>query len=135
MAPSDRIARHEETHPVRGAGAIDISAAARALKRGPSISLANVIDGARLTVNLARMTRFDDPHVHLEHDEILYFLEGNGQFEMAGKTYDVGTGDLVYVPAGVLHTPVVRRHALVLTVFGPRLDAPDRIVVHEDPES
>ena len=41
--------------------------------------------------------------VHEGHDQILVFVEGNGQAVLSGKVREVGTNDLVFVHAGVEH--------------------------------
>jgi mannose-6-phosphate isomerase-like protein (cupin superfamily) len=59
--------------------------------------------------------------VHEENDQILTFVSGVGEAEVAGQTRQVTSGDLVAVPAGTRHnfrnTGV---NPLVLyTVYGP----------------
>ena len=41
--------------------------------------------------------------VHAGHDQILIFVEGNGQAVLSGQVREVGTNDLVFVHAGVEH--------------------------------
>ncbi len=41
--------------------------------------------------------------VHEGHDQILVFVEGNGQAVLEGRAREVGTNDLVFVHAGVEH--------------------------------
>ncbi len=41
--------------------------------------------------------------VHEDHDQILVFVEGNGQAVLSGQAREVGTNDLVFVHAGVEH--------------------------------
>jgi mannose-6-phosphate isomerase-like protein (cupin superfamily) len=58
---------------------------------------------------------------HKDTDQILTFVSGNGEADVAGQTTPVGAGDLVAVPAGTRHnfrnTGV---NPLVLyTVYGP----------------
>jgi oxalate decarboxylase/phosphoglucose isomerase-like protein (cupin superfamily) len=45
-------------------------------------------------------------HTHPDSDEILYFLDGDGEQTVAGDTRDVGPGEMVYIPAGVEHGTV-----------------------------
>ena len=42
-------------------------------------------------------------HRHPDSDEILYFVEGTGECVCGDETYDVKTGDLVFVPKDVPH--------------------------------
>ena len=41
--------------------------------------------------------------VHDDHDQILVFVEGNGQAVLAGQAREIGANDLVFVHAGVEH--------------------------------
>ena len=41
--------------------------------------------------------------VHEGHDQILVFVEGNGQAVIEGQVREVGTNDLVFVHAGAEH--------------------------------
>lgn len=43
------------------------------------------------------------PHVHREHDEIFYILEGRFSFVIGHATQEAGTGALVWVPRGTRH--------------------------------
>jgi mannose-6-phosphate isomerase-like protein (cupin superfamily) len=38
------------------------------------------------------------PHVHREHDEIFYILEGKFSFVISDATQEAGMGSLVWVP-------------------------------------
>jgi mannose-6-phosphate isomerase-like protein (cupin superfamily) len=44
-----------------------------------------------------------EPHVHEECDQISSLVEGEMEFTVAGETRLVKPGELVVVPAGVLH--------------------------------
>ncbi len=43
------------------------------------------------------------PHVHREHDEIFYVLEGRFSFVIGHANQEAGTGSLVWVPRGTRH--------------------------------
>lgn len=43
------------------------------------------------------------PHVHHEHDEIFYILEGTFSFVIGTATQQADTGSLVWVPRGTRH--------------------------------
>jgi len=43
------------------------------------------------------------PHVHREHDEIFYILEGRFSFVIGNATQEAGKGSLVWVPRGTRH--------------------------------
>lgn len=44
------------------------------------------------------------PHIHRDHDESFYILEGTFDFSLAGQAFQAGPGAFVYLPRGVVHT-------------------------------
>lgn len=65
---------------------------------------------------------FDAPmHVHEEHDELFYVLEGRHVVTVGDTEYELGPGDVVFGPRGVPHSQrrVVPRTGRMLTMFSP----------------
>jgi mannose-6-phosphate isomerase-like protein (cupin superfamily) len=64
-----------------------------------------------------------------EVDQILIFVEGEGQAILDGKHSDIGPNALVEVPAGTLHNFINRgEHALKLfTIYAPPEEEPDTV--------
>ena len=62
-------------------------------------------DGA-LTVFQSLIEPGEDPplHVHPEHDETLYVLEGFVRFRLEDELHDGPVGSFVYIPRGTPHT-------------------------------
>ncbi|HEV2413356.1 MAG TPA: cupin domain-containing protein [Candidatus Dormibacteraeota bacterium] len=58
------------------------------------------------------------PHVHREHDEIFYILEGTFNFVIGNAIKEAGTGSLVWVPRGTRHGFQVQpgSRALLVTI-------------------
>ena len=58
------------------------------------------------------------PHVHREHDEIFYILEGKFSFVIGQTTQEAGSGSLVWVPRGTRHGFQIQpgSKALLLTI-------------------
>jgi mannose-6-phosphate isomerase-like protein (cupin superfamily) len=58
------------------------------------------------------------PHIHREHDEAFYILEGTFTFTLGTDPFDVAAGDLVRVPRGTRHgfSAAAGARALLLTV-------------------
>ena len=58
------------------------------------------------------------PHVHREHDEAFFILEGSFTFTLGTDVFDVSAGDLVRVPRGTRHgfSATTEARALLLTV-------------------
>lgn len=49
-----------------------------------------------------------DFHVHENSDELFYVIEGSFQLETDGDLIRVDTGEMVIVPKGMRHRPVVK---------------------------
>lgn len=62
-------------------------------------------DHALRVVNVADRTL--DLHVHEDSDEMFYVIEGSFQLETGAGLTPVGAGELVIVPKGTPHRPVV----------------------------
>ncbi len=62
-----------------------------------------------------------ESHVHEESDQISSLLEGEMEFTVAGETRTVRPGEVVIVPAGVVHGTRVPAgvKAVALEVFAP----------------
>ena len=68
-------------------------------------------------------------HIHREHDEIIYVVEGDGEFRLGDEVRQVKPGDLIVAPAGTVHGPTPRSPRFVfVSVFAPEFDPaqPDR---------
>jgi len=58
------------------------------------------------------------PHVHREHEELFYILEGRFTFVLGHETTIVEAGSLIFVPRGTRHgfTPEPGARLLVVTI-------------------
>lgn len=64
---------------------------------------------------------FPPPHVHHQEEEAWFILEGTFEFQVDGRTFQVGSGSFVLAPRGTVHTfwatgPQPHRW---LTIFSP----------------
>jgi len=59
------------------------------------------------------------PHIHREHDEIFYILEGTFSFVIGNATQEADTGSLVWVPRGTRHGFQVQPGSSALVVTSP----------------
>jgi len=59
--------------------------------------------------------------VHDDHDQILVFVEGNGQAVLSGQAREVGVNDLVFVHAGTEHNFINTgtRPLRLYTIYAP----------------
>ena len=48
------------------------------------------------------------PHQHAAKDQIFYIVSGEGVVSVGSETYEVLPGNLVYIPAGILHKTEVK---------------------------
>jgi mannose-6-phosphate isomerase-like protein (cupin superfamily) len=60
-------------------------------------------------------------HVHHDHDELFYVLEGEHIFSVGGTEFEAGPGDLIFGPRGVPHAQrrVIPRTGRILEMFSP----------------
>ena len=60
-------------------------------------------------------------HIHHNHDELFYVLEGEHVFTVGGTELQAGPGDVVFGPRGVphAHRRVVPRAGRILEMFSP----------------
>lgn len=75
------------------------------------------------------------PHRHLAHDEVIYVLTDGSQFRVGDTVQEVRPGDVLHIPAGTLHGPIVPATSqfAVFSVFAPAFDPehPDRVFAAE----
>ena len=67
-------------------------------------------------------------HYHDFH-KVLLFLNGNVGYAVEGRTYDLRPGDIVLIPAGEIHRPVIRDAApyeRIILYLAPDFLAPQR---------
>ncbi|HZP27006.1 MAG TPA: cupin domain-containing protein [Dehalococcoidia bacterium] len=85
------------------------------------------------TLNLVQAQGSAEPdssrlHVHAEHDETAYIIQGQAQFRLGEETQPVQSGSVIFVPAGMVHGPVQGDKLAILSLYGPSFDPdnPDR---------
>ena len=47
------------------------------------------------------------PHKHDEKEQIFYFTSGKGKVKIGSESFNVETGNLAHLPAGVVHQTIV----------------------------
>jgi quercetin dioxygenase-like cupin family protein len=76
------------------------------------------------------------PHFHAEHDEVIVYLEGEADFRLGDEVITVRAGDVVSIPAGVVHATIrARTPVLMAATFAPGFDLAneDRVYVDDPP--
>lgn len=92
-------------------------------------------ENADHTVNLIQTRGAVPAHHHVEHDEMVMVLEGKGTFTIEGQTREVAAGDILLIPRGAVHSYVHQGEGItaVVSVFSPKFDPKDRIMVEKKP--
>ena len=68
----------------------------------------------------------DDPQQPHLQDELYYVMEGRSRFEVRDTSFEVGQGDVIFVPAGDPHRFVQIEEDLKLLVFFSKAETGDR---------
>lgn len=74
-----------------------------------------VVNNQMLTI-LHAEDRTLDFHTHEDADELFYIIEGEMQMEFADGLQHLRQGELIIVPAGILHRPVVKKRVTCLLI-------------------
>lgn len=92
-------------------------------------------ENADHTVNLIQTRGAVPAHHHAEHDEMVMILEGQGTFTIEGQNREVVAGDILIIPRGAVHSFVHQGDGItaVVSVFSPKFDPKDRIMVEKKP--
>jgi len=100
------------------------------ISSGEKIKRTLLVEGKDFTVFLLQAQTNQKPylHVHENHDELVYILEGGGEFIIGDTTKRVKPGDLLYFPKGVVHGPNLKVKGIRLSIYIPHFDPnnPDR---------
>jgi mannose-6-phosphate isomerase-like protein (cupin superfamily) len=74
-------------------------------------------------------------HLHVNHSETVYVIEGTGVFTMGSEKINIGPGHYVKIPQGVVHSVVTTSKIplKVLSVQAPEFFGKDRVMVQSAP--
>jgi len=94
-----------------------------------------LFENADHTVNVIQTRGMVPAHHHVEHDEMVMVLEGKGTFTIEGQTREVAAGDILIIPRGAVHSYMHQGdgRTAVVSVFSPKFDPKDRIMVEKKP--
>ena len=102
------------------------------IKNDQRLTRTPLVQGEYGTVNVVQAQPQTEPflHIHKEHDEFIYVIEGEGWAYVGGNKFPVKPGNLVYGPAGVEHGFYMPVRGVRLSMYAPTFDFsnPDRIV-------
>lgn len=98
---------------------------------GRAITL--VASGKYGTVTVWQFSSGIAPHLHREHDEVIYCTEGEGIARLGDEKIRMKAGDFVVIPPNTPHAVTVTSHKPMrgISVFSPVFDGKDRVPVGE----
>lgn len=81
------------------------------------------------TGNIIWITSELAPHMHVNHSEHAYIIDGEADMRLGDKWFKVKNGDVIFIPKGVIHAVKVtsRRPLKVFAVQAPYSDGSDRV--------
>jgi quercetin dioxygenase-like cupin family protein len=93
------------------------------------LASANLHADESMTVNLLRITTPIAMHRHLESEEFVYVISGEGMLHLKGSDRALAAGDMVVVPRNTAHAfePTGPGAAVILQLFVPRFVEGDRV--------
>ncbi len=116
--------------PPEGAARIEVNLPEQALNipGGPAV-WANLHADDDVTVNLVRLSAPIAMHRHLQSEEVVYLLSGEGILHLNGSDRAMEAGDLFVVPRNTPHgfEPTGPSPAIALSIFTPPQVEGDRI--------
>lgn len=70
-------------------------------------------------------------HKHLNHSETIYVLQGTGRMQLGDTWFDIGSGDLVFIPINTPHKVFTTSDIplQVISIQSPEFDGSDRILL------
>lgn len=96
-------------------GKVNLKAAADAVKKLYVYDKIGTLNGHVLSVvNVENRTL--DFHVHEGSDELFYVIEGSFQLETEDGLTQIDSGEMIIIPKGVKHRPVVKELAKFLMI-------------------
>ena len=103
------------------------------LKDVDALTTVELLRGQGVSAHLTQVRTRVRPHVHKDHGETVYVIEGSGAFIMGDRVYLLKPGSLIMIPRGVVHSYEAKQPTAVLSIFDPPFDPADRIFMDEQP--
>lgn len=101
------------------------------LKAVDSLTTVELLRGQGVSAHLTQVRTRVRPHVHKDHGETVYVIEGSGIMILGDRVYPLKPGSLLMIPRGIVHSYEAKQPTAVLSIFDPPFDPADRIFVDE----
>lgn len=101
------------------------------IKSKDAIKVVKIAGDSLTTSFLIEISSEVKKHLHKEHSETIYVLEGEGQMLLGEKTIKIKTGNYIFIPKNTPHKVEVtsKNPMKVLSVQAPFFDGKDRIIL------
>lgn len=102
-----------------------------ALAQGQDSRITLLRQSEHASVHLVQVRGAEKAHFHKTHDLTVFMVRGSGVMKIGPGTRWIRRGDVVHVPAGVLHyfTNGGSSPAIAVIVFSPPFDGKDTVTV------
>ncbi len=88
----------------------------------------NLIVSESISFHVVWISSAEKPHIHKEHDLIVFLIYGSGEFHVGDKVFRMKRGDSAYVPRGTPHWfKNISKTAIAYVIFIPPFDGKDNI--------
>jgi mannose-6-phosphate isomerase-like protein (cupin superfamily) len=128
-APTPQISLQYGTE-LKQAG-IDKVLAENPLGASENIKITTLGQGQGVSHHVVQVRDREKPHMHKIHDGTVVMVKGRGYLMMDNRRIDLSTGDIVYIPRGVVHYFVntAGEPAVAFVIFSPPFDGKDTVPV------
>jgi mannose-6-phosphate isomerase-like protein (cupin superfamily) len=110
---------------------LEALAARVTLAAGEDFRVVELARDARTSHHVVAIRGREAPHRHDRHALLVLMLRGHGRMRLGAEERAVGTGSLLYVPAGSVHAfrNESSEPAIAYAVYAPPFDGRDRVDV------
>ena len=100
-------------------------------ERAQDIALKTLRTTPEASYHLVRLRGAEEPHVHDQHDGVVFVLAGRIFLRLGERTLALRKGDVVEIPRGIVHQAVnlASEASLAYVVFTPPYDGSDKRIV------
>jgi mannose-6-phosphate isomerase-like protein (cupin superfamily) len=100
-------------------------------EQGRNIAVRRLRATSEVSISLIRLAGAEQPHLHKDHDLVVVLLSGSARLHLGNRTVEVGPGDVMEIPRGVVHWAENTGPGAseVYAIFSPPYDGLDNLPV------